>query len=143
MIDQVELEFEEIYTDFRPKVQRYLTRMVGEHEAEDLTQEVFIKISRALDAFRGESQLSTWVYRIATNAALDRLRASSVLPALQRRLQAAPGAHRCRRGSTGTWQPWFPESVAERRETLLKRVRCRPLPSLRQTRPHSPAPAVK
>ena len=74
MIDQVELEFEEIYTDFRPKVQRYLTRMVGEHEAEDLTQEVFIKISRALDAFRGESQLSTWVYRIATNAALDRLR---------------------------------------------------------------------
>jgi RNA polymerase sigma-70 factor (ECF subfamily) len=47
---------------------------VGEYEAEDLTQDVFIKISRALQTFRGESQLSTWIYRIATNAALDRLR---------------------------------------------------------------------
>jgi RNA polymerase sigma-70 factor (ECF subfamily) len=74
MIDQVELEFDKIHADFRPQVQRYLTRMVGEHEAEDLTQEVFVKISRGLGTFRGESQLSTWIYRIATNAALDRLR---------------------------------------------------------------------
>jgi len=48
--------------------------MVGEYEAEDLTQEVFIRVNRALDKFRGESELSTWIYRIATNAALDRLR---------------------------------------------------------------------
>jgi RNA polymerase sigma-70 factor (ECF subfamily) len=48
--------------------------MVGAYEAEDLTQEVFVRISRALHTFRGESQLSTWVYRIATNAALDKLR---------------------------------------------------------------------
>lgn len=74
MIDRVELEFDKIHADFRPKVLRYLTRMVGEHEAEDLTQEVFVKISRALQTFRGESRLSTWIYRIATNAALDRLR---------------------------------------------------------------------
>jgi RNA polymerase sigma-70 factor (ECF subfamily) len=47
---------------------------VGEYEAEDLTQEVFVKVSRALSSFRGESQLSTWIYRIATNAALDKLR---------------------------------------------------------------------
>jgi RNA polymerase sigma-70 factor (ECF subfamily) len=74
MMNPVQLNFEQVHADFRPKVQRYLARMVGEHEAEDLTQEVFIKISRALDTFRGESQLSTWVYRIATNTALDRLR---------------------------------------------------------------------
>jgi RNA polymerase sigma-70 factor (ECF subfamily) len=73
-MNPVQLSFDQVYADFRPKVQRCLTRMVGEHEAEDLTQEVFIKISRALDTFRGESQLSTWVYRIATNTALDRLR---------------------------------------------------------------------
>lgn len=48
--------------------------MVGEYEAEDLTQEVFVKISRALETFRGESALSTWIYRIATNTALDKLR---------------------------------------------------------------------
>ena len=35
--------FEEIYNDFHPKLLRYLARMVGEAEAEDLTQEVFVK----------------------------------------------------------------------------------------------------
>lgn len=69
-----ELDFNSIYDTFRPKIHRYLTRLVGEHEAEDLTQEVFVKIDRSLKRFRGESQLSTWIYRVATNAALDRLR---------------------------------------------------------------------
>lgn len=69
-----ELDFQEIHDIFRPKIHRYLTRLVGEHEAEDLTQEVFVRVSQALKSFRGESQLSTWIYRIATNVALDRLR---------------------------------------------------------------------
>ncbi len=70
-------DFQKIHAEFRPKIVRYLTRLVGAQEAEDLTQEVFVKISQALNTFRGESQLSTWVYRIATNAALDRLRQPS------------------------------------------------------------------
>jgi RNA polymerase sigma-70 factor (ECF subfamily) len=69
-----DLKFQQIYRDFHPRVLRYLTRMVGENDAEDLAQEVFAKIGKALQAFRGESRLSTWIYRIATNAALDRLR---------------------------------------------------------------------
>ena len=76
-MSEVVLDFQTIHDEFRPKIERYLRHLVGEFEAEDLTQEVFIKISRALPAFRGESQLSTWIYRIATNAALDRLRAPS------------------------------------------------------------------
>jgi len=68
------LDFQRIHDEFRPKIERYLVRLVGEYEAEDLTQEVFIRVSRALQSFRGESQLSTWIYRIATNAALDKLR---------------------------------------------------------------------
>ena len=71
------LGFEEIHEAFRSKIHRYLVRLVGEGEAEDLTQEVFVKVSRVLKTFRGESQLSTWIYRIATNAALDRMRTSS------------------------------------------------------------------
>jgi RNA polymerase sigma-70 factor (ECF subfamily) len=66
--------FQEVHDEFRPKILRYLTRMVGEHEAEDMTQEVFVKVSRALPAFKRESSLSTWIYKIATNTALDRLR---------------------------------------------------------------------
>jgi RNA polymerase sigma-70 factor (ECF subfamily) len=71
------LEFQQIYEDFQPKILRYLTRLAGESEAEDLTQEVFIKVNQALQNFRGESKLSTWLYRIATNAALDRARSPS------------------------------------------------------------------
>jgi RNA polymerase sigma-70 factor, ECF subfamily len=71
---EVHLSFQEIYAEFRPKILQYLNSMVGEFEAEDLTQEVFVKVSRSLSTFRGESQLSTWIYRIAANTALDRLR---------------------------------------------------------------------
>ncbi len=72
-----EISFQQIYDEYQGKICRYLTRMVGENEAEDLTQEVFVKIGQALETFRGESSLSTWIYQIATNAALDRLRRSS------------------------------------------------------------------
>lgn len=68
------MDFQTIHAEFRPKIQRYLTRLVGEFEAEDLTQEVFMRINRSLGSFRGEAGLSTWIYRIATNIALDRLR---------------------------------------------------------------------
>ncbi len=70
-------DFREIYTTFQPKILGYLSRMLGGNEAEDLTQEVFVKVDKALRNFRGESQLSTWIYRIATNTALDRLRSAS------------------------------------------------------------------
>jgi RNA polymerase sigma-70 factor (ECF subfamily) len=72
-----DLEFLNVYETFQPKILRYLTRLVGVSEAEDLTQEVMIKVNAALPDFRGESQLSTWIYRVATNAALDRLRSPS------------------------------------------------------------------
>ena len=71
------ISFRKVHEDFRDRILRYLTRMVGENDAEDLTQEVFAKVSQALKAFRGESQLSTWVYQIATNVALDKLRRPS------------------------------------------------------------------
>jgi RNA polymerase sigma-70 factor, ECF subfamily len=70
-------DFEQVYVEFSPRIRRYLARVAGEHEAEDLTQEVFVRVSRALSGFRGDAKLSTWVYRIATNVALDRFRAST------------------------------------------------------------------
>jgi len=67
-------EFHKVYTEYRPQIKRYLARLAGDDEAEDLVQEVFVKVSAALPGFKGESTLSTWLYRIATNTALDRLR---------------------------------------------------------------------
>lgn len=74
MIVSEEIKFQQVYDEYQERIFRYLTRMVGPDEAEDLMQEVFVKIGRALETFRGESGLSTWIYRIATNAALDKLR---------------------------------------------------------------------
>jgi RNA polymerase sigma-70 factor, ECF subfamily len=72
-----ELGFDEICASFHAKIVRYLTRLVGEAEAEDLAQETFVKVGHALEGFRGKAQLHTWVYKIATNTALDRLRSPS------------------------------------------------------------------
>jgi RNA polymerase sigma-70 factor (ECF subfamily) len=74
MMDSVEIKFQQVYDEYQERIFRYLTLMVGKNEAEDLTQEVFVKIGQALESFRGESGLSTWIYRIATNAAIDKLR---------------------------------------------------------------------
>jgi len=79
------MDFAEIYDAHYPKIVGYLRRLVGEADAEDVAQEAFVKISRSLDGFRGDSQLSTWIYRIATNTAMDHLRKPSTKqPAKQR-----------------------------------------------------------
>jgi RNA polymerase sigma-70 factor, ECF subfamily len=76
-MDKINLDFRAVYDDFHPKILRYLTNIVGENEAEDLTQEVFVKVSWALGTYRGESKFSTWLYRIATNTAIDKMRTSA------------------------------------------------------------------
>ena len=70
-------DFEKLHAHFRPKIHSYLCRLAGESEAEDLCQEVFVKVERNLASFRNEAQLSTWIYRIATNSFHDRLRSPS------------------------------------------------------------------
>lgn len=88
------IDFEQIHAEYRPKVLRYLARLAGEHEAEDLAQAVLLKVSRNLGGFRGEASLATWIYRIATNTALDRLRSA---PLRREVLAAGPEAD----GETG------------------------------------------
>jgi len=66
--------FQEIYERFHPGVLRFLSRLLGEDEAEDAAQEIFLRVDRGLETFRGDSAVGTWIYRIARNAALDRLR---------------------------------------------------------------------
>lgn len=76
------MEFQTIFTTYRPRIFRYLVRLVGQAEAEDLTQEVFLKANRGLAGFRAEAKVSTWLYRIATNAAVDLRRRKGLAPAL-------------------------------------------------------------
>jgi RNA polymerase sigma-70 factor, ECF subfamily len=66
--------FRALYDANHDKVRRMLARVVGLQDAEDLAQAVFAKAARALPNFRGDADLSTWLYRIATNVASDWLR---------------------------------------------------------------------
>lgn len=69
---------EALYGRHRAGLRRYLSRLVGDVEAEDVTQDVFERAQRAWSGYRGEARLSTWLYRIATHAALDRVRSGVV-----------------------------------------------------------------
>ncbi len=66
-----------IDNEFRPKIRNYLKRLVGDFEAEDLTQIVFCKIHKNLYNFKGKAKLSTWIFKIATNTALDQIKSRS------------------------------------------------------------------
>lgn len=73
--NQKEIAFEILMKKYRNKVVQTISRIVANFDdAEDLSQDVFIKIWQKLDYFRGESQLSTWIHRIATNEGLLFLR---------------------------------------------------------------------
>jgi RNA polymerase sigma-70 factor (ECF subfamily) len=59
---------------YQQRVYWLVRKMVIDHDdADDLTQEVFIKVHKAIDSFREDSQLFTWIYRIATNECLSYL----------------------------------------------------------------------
>jgi len=66
--------FRTLYASNQGHIRALLTRMVGPQDAEDLTQITFAKAAQALPKFRGEAEISTWLHRLAVNAALDWLR---------------------------------------------------------------------
>jgi RNA polymerase sigma-70 factor (ECF subfamily) len=61
----------ELYERYRRRVFALIARIVGAQDAEELTQDVFLRAFRGLEKFRGDAQLSTWMYRLAVNAALS------------------------------------------------------------------------
>ena len=63
--------FKMLMDAFQEPIYNYIRRLVVSHEdAEDVVQEVFIRVFRCMEQFREESTLSTWIYRIATNESL-------------------------------------------------------------------------
>ncbi len=67
--------FEALISLYEKKIYNICLRILtNEQDAYDATQEVCIKIWKQLQHFKGESKLSTWIYRVATNECLDKLR---------------------------------------------------------------------
>lgn len=63
-----------IYESLVDRVRRLVLRVVGESDADDITQDVFVKVFTKINSFRGASEFTTWVHRIAINEALQHLR---------------------------------------------------------------------
>jgi RNA polymerase sigma-70 factor, ECF subfamily len=67
--------FQELVEKYKQKVFYMALDMTGNHhDAEDLSQEVFMKVFTAIKDFRGEAKLSSWLYRIAMNTCIDKTR---------------------------------------------------------------------
>src|SRR5579872_2560149 len=80
--------FNEIVTRYKNKVYNYVCRMVGPGtDAEDLTQETFIRAYLNMNSFQSRASLNTWLYRIATNICIDFTRKSRKIKALTTSLQ--------------------------------------------------------
>ena len=70
-----EAAFNELVTLYQARVFHLVFRMLGDRaEAEDLAQEVFITVFKSIDGFRGDSKLSTWLYRVASNHCKNRIK---------------------------------------------------------------------
>ncbi|MFP4597282.1 MAG: sigma-70 family RNA polymerase sigma factor [Persicimonas sp.] len=67
--------FSELVRVFQHRVFNIVYRIVGDRqESEDVAQEVFVAVFKYIDSFRGEAKFSTWLYRIATNRAKNRIK---------------------------------------------------------------------
>ena len=61
---------EALYHQYKRRVFGLVSRIVGPMDAEEVAQEVFVRIFRGLSKFRGDAALGTWIYRLSVNAAL-------------------------------------------------------------------------
>ena len=77
--------FDKIVSEYGERLYWHVRRFTMSHEdADDLLQDIYIKVWNALPSFRGEAHLFTWLYRIATNEALNYIRKNRFKAALQR-----------------------------------------------------------
>ena len=66
--------FERVYRAHLPKVHSLVRRMTGGREADEITQDVFVRVWQKLGSFRGDSAFGTWLHRLAVNVVIERFR---------------------------------------------------------------------
>lgn len=77
MMDQRTLSIEKVWADFTIQLRRFIaSRVRNENDAEDILQDVFIKIHRGIDKLKDHTKLQAWVYQITRNAIIDYYRKS-------------------------------------------------------------------
>lgn len=101
---QDDTAFDQIVRLYADRIYNYVRRMVGNpQDAEDITQEVFLRAYQGLSQFDGRASFSTWLFRIATNLCIDHKRRQS------RRVQTIPYHHDETDEEEGDWE--FPDTA--------------------------------
>ena len=72
-----QFNYTEIYNSYSPKIRRYINSIFSVEDSEDLLQDIFLKVFNSLPSFRGEATINTWLYRIASNTVIDRLKSNT------------------------------------------------------------------
>lgn len=70
--------FERLYRAHLPRVHALVRRMTAGRDADELTQDVFVRLWQKLSGFRGESAFGTWLHRLAVNVVIERFRSDTV-----------------------------------------------------------------
>ena len=70
--------FEAVYRTHLPRVHSLVRRMTAGRDADELTQDVFVRVWQKLGTFRGESSFGTWLHRLAVNVIVERFRTLAV-----------------------------------------------------------------
>jgi RNA polymerase sigma-70 factor (ECF subfamily) len=108
-----EQAFRELVLQFQPLVIRTCIGFLhDEEEARDVAQDVFVEVYRSIDRFREESSLSTWLYRIAVNYSLNRIRSQKSRPWFRRFMNDE--------GTTVVDMPIMAEGAQERPDELME-----------------------
>lgn len=79
-LESQHLQFAEIVEQYQQKIYFLALDLTGNHHnAEDLSQEAFVRAYKAIDRFRGDAKITTWLYRIVVNTHIDRMRRGSTI----------------------------------------------------------------
>lgn len=70
--------FERVYREHLPRVHALVRRMTAGREADELTQDVFVRVWQKLSTFRGDSAFATWLHRLAVNVVIERFRSDTL-----------------------------------------------------------------
>jgi RNA polymerase sigma-70 factor (ECF subfamily) len=70
--------FEALYRTHLPRIHSLVRRMTAGRDADELTQDVFVRLWQKLGTFRGDSSFTTWLHRLAVNVVIERFRTDQV-----------------------------------------------------------------
>jgi RNA polymerase sigma-70 factor, ECF subfamily len=70
--------FERVYRTHVARIHSLTRRMLGTHEADEVTQDIFVRTWQKLGQFRGDSAFSTWLHRLAVNVVIERRRSYAI-----------------------------------------------------------------